>query len=77
VESVQYIDSIGQLCHIDNPPLAEHLDPNFANAGPNRIHGLPIGWFQPALNGIQLKSCLLSRFGRKSPQFVKTGADES
>ena len=59
MEEMQDIDSIGELRHIDNSENSRGIpDSYLPHSLPYGVHGLPVVWFLPDLNQIELMASL-------------------
>ena len=64
-ERVQHVDALGECGNIEHAMLADDVNPNFANTGADRGHGLPIVRLEALLHAAELKPSLLSGLRRK------------
>jgi hypothetical protein len=47
---VQHVHGIGEPGHIEYTLLTQNMNADFADTWADLGHGLPVGWFQTALN---------------------------
>ena len=74
-KSMQDIDSLRKLRHVENAMLKAGVDTNFLNTGTHGTHWFPIIRLQTLLDATQLESCNTARVPRKSSK-IATGRRE-
>src|SRR5437867_6454 len=75
LECVEHVDSLVELCEVDDAMLESRVHANLANAETNRRHGLPVIRLKSTLNPPELKSSHLSRIGGEAAQIVSGGLE--
>ena len=53
-ESVQDVDSLGELRHVKDPELHDTMDSQLVDAGPHVGHRFPVAWLEPQLDPVEL-----------------------
>ncbi len=54
---MKYINGFSNPGDIDHSPLAEYMNANFLNPGPDLPHWFPVAGFQSVLNSAEIESC--------------------